>query len=162
MMNSPKICIGGEHCEPAGLKEAMSCALQHDPERGSRIEVVAAILDIKPGTLRDGINPNEPDWLAPKHYDTVAICTADHPVIAKHFAHRQGGFFYKVSGSSSFDQTTATSVREFGEFLQSLVNGPVTPAHLDRITKEGTEAMAAIKAAIDSAVLRAAVAVAKK
>jgi hypothetical protein len=156
VLNSPKVCTSGQHCETVGLKEAISCGAEHDPVKGTQVAVIAATLDIKPGTLRDGINPNEPDWLSMRHLDTVAICTASHPVIAKHFAKLQGGFFYTVTGSN-FDQTTATSVREFGEFLQSLVNGAMTPANLERIRKEGTEAMAAIKAAIDSAELRAAV-----
>ncbi len=156
MLNSPKTCMAGQSCETVGLKEAISCGAQHDPDKGTQVEVIAATLDIKAGTLRDGINPNEPDWLSMKHLDTVAICTANHPVIARHFAKLQGGFFYKVAGSN-FDQSTATSVREFGEFLQSLVSGPVTPANLERIRKEGTDAMAAIKAAMDSAELRAVV-----
>lgn len=151
MLNSPNACKHGHPCDVAGIKEAATCALQHDPEHGSQVDRVAAILDIKPGTLRDGINPNEPDWLSLKHLDTVAICTASHPVIARHFARLQGGVFYKVD-ARQFDRSVANSVAEFGQFLQSVaVAGPLTKATVDRIEKEGEEAIAAIAKAIAEA-----------
>lgn len=154
MLNSPSACKHGHPCDVAGIKEAATCALQHDPERGSQVELVASMLDIKPGTLRDAVNPHEPDWLSMRHFDTVTIATANHPVIARHVAKLQGGFFYKV-GAGTFDQKTATSVKEFGEFLQALTQGPITPSVLERVRKEGTEALASIKALMDYAELRA-------
>ena len=151
MLNSPSACKSGHPCDVNGIKEAASCALQHDPDKGSQVEHVAAILDIKPGTLRDGINPNEPDWLSLKHLDTVAICTASHPVIARHFARLQGGVFYKVDGRQ-FDRSVATCVVEFGQFLQSVaVDRPLTKAAIERLEKEGEEAIAAIAKAMAEA-----------
>lgn len=160
MLNSPGACRGGHPCEPVGLKETLHCAISHMPG-GSLVEPIAAHFEIKPNTLRDYINPNEPDWPHPKHLDLVAVLTKDHPVIAQHFAALQGGFFYKLP-ATTFDQATATSVKEFGEFLQSLGAGPITPQILERIRKEGTEAMASIQAVISGAELRAGVAVGAK
>lgn len=155
MLNSPSACKSGHPCDVNGIKEAASCALQHDPERGSQIEHVAAILDIKPGTLRDGINPNEPDWLSLKHLDTVAIATASHPVIARHFAKLQGGVFYKVDGRQ-FARSIANVVSEFGQFLESVAtDGPLTQAQIDRLDKEGDEAIAAIAKVMAEAKTRA-------
>jgi hypothetical protein len=155
MLNGPSACRNGHPCETVGLKETLHCGIAHMPG-GSLIEPIATHLDIKPNTLRDYVNPNEPDWPHAKHLDAIAVFTKDHPVIARHYATLQGGFFYKVP-ATTFDQATATSVREFGEFLQSLGSGPLTPPILERIKKEGREAMAAIQAVISGAELRAAV-----
>jgi len=157
MLNSPSACKNGHPCDISGIKEAISCGAQHDPDRGSQVDVIAAALDIKPGTFRDGTNPNEPDWLSLKHLDTVATFTANHPVIARHFAKLQGGFFYKVNPATVSEQATAKTIVEFGEFLQALPAGKITPQIAARVEKEGAEAMAMIKAVIDAVTLRAAV-----
>lgn len=155
MLNSPNACKSGHACDVNGIKEAATCGLQHDPINGSLVERAAALCDIKPGTLRDGLNPNEPDWLSLKHLDTIAVVSADHPVIARHFAKLQGGVFFKVDGRQ-FDQSTANSVVEFGQFLQSVAPGShMTADVIKRIEKEGEEAIASIAKVIADAKSRA-------
>lgn len=156
MLNSPSACKNGHPCEATGIKEATTCALQHDPERGSQVELVASMLDIKPGTLRDAVNPHEPDWLSMRHFDTVVIATASHPVIARHVAKLQGGVFYKVDGRE-FNRSIANVVVEFGQFLQSVPPGdtPLTSDQVNRLDKEGEEAIAAIAKVMAEARARA-------
>lgn len=157
MLNSADACRGGFPCDITGLKEAMSCGAYHGPE-GSLVGPIASVIDIKRRTFCDQLNPSEPDWPAAKHLDVIAKFTAAHPVIARHVARLQGGFFYRVPAGAGFDKTTATSVREFGEFLQAIASGTelLTPSKLAQVRKEGAEAMAAIKASMDVIEKRAA------
>ncbi|MDP2320717.1 MAG: hypothetical protein Q8O42_15420 [Acidobacteriota bacterium] len=159
MLNSPSACRNGHPCQPVGLKESVSCAVYHGPE-GSLVDPIATALDLKPGTLRDAINPNEPDWIASKHLDAIARFTAGHPAMAQHFSGLQRGFFYRVdiigSEHDGLTAKTAKSVVEFGEFLQALGAGPITPEQLVRLRKEGMEAQAAIQAVVVSAERRLA------
>jgi hypothetical protein len=157
-LNSVEACRGGFPCDLRVLKEAAHCGVYHGPE-GSLVQRIATAINIKPGTLSDQINPNEPDYPQAKNLEAIAILTDSHPVIAQYFARLQGGFFFRVKAGSDVDKATATSVREFGEFLQVLASGElVTPALLAKVRKEGGEAMASIKAAMELVEARAAAA----
>lgn len=150
MLNNLDACRGGFPCEISDLKEAAHCGVYHGPE-GSLVPLISAALNIKPRTLNDQLNPNEPDAPSAGNLAAIAVMTTGHPVIARYFANLQAGFFYRVPKGPGFDKATAASVREFGEFLQAVANDGelLTPSKLRRIRKEGSDALAAIKASIE-------------
>ena len=151
MLNSAEACRGGYPCDLTDLKEAAHCGTYHGPD-GSQVKRIAAAIGIQPRTLSDQLNPNEPDQPTVKTLEAIAAFTASHPTITRYFGALQGGLLvYRVPQGTAFDTTTASSVREFGEFLQAVATkgNVLTPSTVRRIRKEGEDALRAIKAALE-------------
>jgi hypothetical protein len=78
------------------------------------------------------------------------VCGSDAPV--EFLARERGGVFIRTpeaaEGGGELARTLAASVREFGEFMQetalSISDGRIPLDQLDRINKEGQEAIEAI------------------
>ena len=160
MTSSFKLCTSGERrCQPETIREAWYCQVHHST---FRLEAIAGELGISPSALSDAVNPNgDGSLLAARHHEPVLELTPDNTAVMAFYGRRRGEVVIKLpSGGTQVDATTATVVREFGEFLtkhaEARGDRQVTAQEASEIEVEGNQAIRAIVTIIEDAKREAA------
>jgi len=144
-------CRPGHRCPIATQKEAFHCDVHHGPRP---IPDLAALTGISPKTLYKFANPFE---------EHEHISTRHLPVLLPHLTHhRLLDFYERLAGRLAFvvptrdagDAEIARTVREFAEFLtadtEAAADHCYTPEEFAHLEREADEALAQIKALVES------------
>lgn len=116
-------------------------------------KAIAEESGIRYGYLMRAADPNEDDvqfqarWIAP------VTNAAKNDILIKTIAEQCGGAFYRLAGPGKMDQATATSLKEFAEYLSAIADATsdrvVTPAEYYRAKAQAHDAISAILSGVE-------------
>lgn len=148
MTSSRKECLTGEkRCTPKSNREALYCQINHS--QMSRTEI-AEVMDVNPATLSKWGDPAQHDRIPDDRLAHLLQLTVDNLAFVTFYAQLQGFVVYDPK-SAGADVTRM--VTEFGELLKAIdARGDGTTAEeADRIAREGSDLIVAVRRAIEDA-----------
>jgi hypothetical protein len=148
MITGRKQCRSGERCQPKSKRESLYCQGHHS--QMERIEIADA-MGINPATLSKWIDPNGDERMPEEREIHFLQLTDDNQAYASYMAGLQGFIVYDPK---SAPRNVTRMVNEFGDLLKAIdarADGTTTADEADRIEREGTELIAAVRIEIEDA-----------
>ena len=154
MLFPAKVCTPANRCPVASLKEAAHCSLHNDDAHRS-IEFFAEQAGVRPSTLNDQINPDQPNDNISFRRLPALIRNLTNFALLDYLEKLAGRVAFTLpTGKASEDRAQAKAVREFGQYLERASiageDGEYTVEEVAHVEQEAHDAIAAIVAHVAS------------
>ncbi|MDP3717137.1 MAG: hypothetical protein Q8T13_05125 [Acidobacteriota bacterium] len=144
MTNSRATCRAGHRCEPATEREAWHCQVMHAKDA---VDVIAGKEGIHEKTLTAMVNPDRDDaWVPARRQASILDRTADNDAVARFYAARVGGFFFRPptvvdSADAALVSAISEQTKELSEAVSAIdralrTGGGITADELPTINRE--------------------------